>query len=106
MTTIKHIDIATKDAFEQSVYAKFPAYLHEHVEHELFYNGVELEEGKLTIEEFTTGVLSIACSHEEWLTKLEQNKVIFAGIKDLIDEGEFKHASMVAELEDQLEQGE
>lgn len=97
---------STNSTFEQSVYAKFPACLHEHVEHELFYNGVELEEGKLTIEEFTKGVLHMACFHEKWQAKLEQDKVIFAGIKNLIDEGAFKDASMVAELEDELQRGE
>lgn len=106
MTTIKHIDIATKDAFEQSVYAQFPACLHEYVEHELFYNGVELEEGEITIEEFTKGVLNMASYHEKWQAELEQNKVIFAGIKTLIDEGAFKDGSMVAELEEELGQGE
>ena len=97
---------STNSTFEQSVYAKFPACLHEHVEHELFYNGVELEEGELTIEEFTKGVLHMACFHEKWQAKLEQDKVIFAGIKNLIDEGAFKDASMVAELEDELQRGE
>ena len=106
MTNIKHIDIATKDTFDQSVYAQFPACLHEHVEHELFYNGVELEEGELTMEEFTKGVLSIASSHEQWQAQLEQDKVIFAGIKSLIDEGALKDASTVAELESELQQGE
>ena len=97
---------STNSTFEQSVYAKFPACLHEHVEHELFYNGVELEEGELTIEEFTKGALHMACFHEKWQAKLEQDKVIFAGIKNLIDEGAFKDASMVAELEDELQRGE
>ena len=97
---------STNSTFEQSVYAKFPAYLHEHVEHELFYNGVELEEGELTIEEFTKGVLNMASYHEKWQAELEQNKVIFAGIKNLIDEGAFKDGSMVAELEEELGQGE
>jgi hypothetical protein len=106
MTNIKHIDIATKDTFEQSVYAKFPACLHEHVEHELFYNGVELEKGELTIEEFTKGVLNMASYHEQWQAELEENKVIFAGIKGLIDEGALKDASMVTELESELEQGD
>lgn len=106
MTTIEQIDIAKKDAFEQSVYSKFPACLHEYVEHELFYNGVELEEGEITIEEFTKGVLNMASYHEKWQAELEQNKVIFAGIKTLIDEGAFKDGSMVAELEEELGQGE
>ena len=106
MTNINQIDIKAKTTFEQSVYAQFPACLHEHVEHELFYNGVELEEGELTIEEFTKGVLSMASYHEQWQAELEQNKVIFAGIKNLIDEGSFKDTSMVAELEEELEQGE
>ena len=97
---------STTGTFEQSVFAQFPACLHEHVEHELFYNGVELEEGELTIEEFTKGVLHVACFHEKWQAKLEQDKVIFAGIKNLIDEGAFKDASMVAELEGELGQGE
>ena len=106
MTNNKHIDIATKNTFEQSVYAKFPSCLHEHVEHKLFCNGVEVEEGELTMEEFTKGVLSIANSHEQRQAELEQNKVIFADIKNLIDEGAFKDASMVSELESELEQGE
>ena len=106
MTNIKHIDIATKDTFEQSVYSKFPACLHEHVEHELFYNGVALEEGQLTMEEFTKGVLNLASYHEQWQAQLEQDKLIFAGIKNLIDEGTFKDASMVAELEGELQLGE
>ena len=104
MTTVQ--STSTNNTFEQSVYAQFPACLHEHVEHELFYSGVELEEGELTIEEFTKGVLHMACFHEKWQAELEQNKVIFAGIKNLIDEGAFKDASMVAELEDELQRGE
>ena len=44
--------------------------------------------------------------HEQWQAQLEQNKVIFAGIKKLIDDGAFKDASMAAELEGELEQGE
>ena len=106
MTNNKHIDITKKDTFEQSVYAQFPASLHEHVKHELFYNGVELEEGQLTIEEFAKGVVDMARYHEQWQAELEQNKVIFAGIKNLIDDGAFKDASMAAELEGELEQGE
>ena len=106
MNNLNHVQIKANSTFEQSVYAQFPACLHEHVEHELFYNGVELEEGELTIEEFTKGVLHMACFHEKWQAELEQNKVIFAGIKKLIDEGAFKDASMVAELEDELQQGE
>ena len=106
MTNIKQIDIATKDTFEQSVYSKFPACLHEHVEHELFYNGVELKEGQLTMEEFTKGVLNLASYHEQWQAQLEQDKLVFAGIKNLIDEGTFKDASMVAELEGELAKGE
>jgi len=106
MTNPNTVDITTKDTFEQSVYAQFPACLHEHVEHELFYNGVELEEGKLTMEEFSSGVVRIAHYHEKWQAQLEQDKVIFAGIKSLIDEGAFKDASMVAELESELEQGD
>ena len=97
---------STNSTFGQSVYAQFPACLHVHVEHELFYNVVELEEGELTIEEFTKGVLHMACFHEKWQAELEQNKVIFAGIKNLIDEGAFKDGSMVAELEEELGQGE
>jgi len=104
MTTVQ--SISTNNTFEQSVYAQFPACLHEHVEHELFYNGVELEEGELTIEEFTTGVLNMASYHEKWQAELEENKVIFAGIKSLIDEGALNDASMVAELESELEQGD
>jgi hypothetical protein len=104
MTTVQ--STSTNNTFEQSVYAQFPACLHEHVEHELFYSGVELEEGELTIEEFTKGVLNIASYHEKWQAEQEQNKVIFAGIKNLIDEGAFKDGSMVAELEDELQRGE
>ena len=106
MTNINQIDINAKTTFEQSVYAEFPACLHKHVEHELFYNGVELEEGEITIEEFTKGVLSTASSHEQLQAQLEQDKAIFAGIKNLIDEGAFKDAPMVAELEEELTQGE
>lgn len=106
MTTIKHIDIATKDAFEQSVYAKFPAYLHEHVEHELFYHRVELERGQMSKEEFTSGVVSIARHHEKWQAQLEQDKLIFWGIQELIDQGTFKNASQIATLTHELERGE
>ena len=59
-----------------------------------------------TIEEFTKGVLSTASSHEQWQAQLEQDKAIFAGIKNLIDQGAFKDASMVAVLEEELTQGE
>ena len=106
MNNLNHVQNQANNTFEQSVYAQFPACLHEHVEHELFYKGVELEEGEITIEEFTKGVLSIASSHEQWQAQLEQDKVIFAGIKSLIDEGTFKNGSMVAELEEELGQGE
>ena len=106
MNNLNHVQIKANNTFEQSVYAQFPACLHEHVEHELFYNGVELEEGELTIEEFTKGVLNMASYHEKWQAELEENKVIFSGIKDLIDDGAFKDASMVAELESELEQGD
>ena len=106
MNNLNHVQIKANNTFEQSVYAQFPASLHEHVEHELFYNGVELEEGQLTIKEFTKGVVDMARYHEQWQAQLEQNKVIFAGIKKLIDDGAFKDASMAAELEDELEQGD
>ena len=106
MNNLNHVQIKANNTFEQSVYAQFPACLREHVEHELFYNGVDLKEGEITIEEFTKGVLSIASSHEQWQAQLEQDKVIFAGIKSLIDEGALKDASMAAELEDELEQGD
>ena len=106
MNNLNHVQNQANNTFEQSVYAQFPACLHEHVEHELFYNGVELEEGKLTMEEFTSGVVRIARYHEKWQAQLEQDKVIFAGIRSLIDDGAFKDASMVAELESELEQGD
>ena len=106
MNNLNHVQNQANNTFEQSVYAQFPACLHEHVEHELFYKGVELEEGEITIEEFTKGVLSIASSYEQWQAQLEQDKVIFAGIKSLIDDGAFKDASMAAELEGELERGE
>jgi hypothetical protein len=106
MNNLNHVQIQANNPFEQSVYAKFPACLHEHVEHELFYNGVELEEGELTIEDFTKGVLSIASSHEQWQAQLEQDKAIFAGVKKLVDEGVLKDASIVAELQRELQQGE
>lgn len=106
MNNLNHVQIKANNTFEQTVYAQFPACLHEHVEHELFYNGVELEEGEITIEEFTKGVLSIANSHEQWQAQLEQDEVIFAGIKKLIDDGAFKDTSMVAQLEGELERGE
>ena len=105
MNNLNHVQIKANSTFEQSVYEQFPACLHEHVEHELFYNGVELEEGQLTMEAFTKGVLDLASYHEQWQAQLEQDKVIFAGIKSLIDDGAFKDASMVAELESELEQG-
>ena len=87
MTNINQIDINATTTSEQSVYSKFPTCLHKHVEHELFYKGVELEEGEITIEEFTKGVLSTASSHEQWQAQLEQDKAIFAGIKNLIIKG-------------------
>ena len=106
MNNLNHVQNQGNNTFEQFVYAQFPACLHEHVEHELFYNGVELEEGEITIGEFTKGVLKTANSHEQWQAQLEQDKAIFAGIKNLIDEGAFKDASMVAELRGELTQGE
>jgi len=48
----------------------------------------------------------MASYHEKWQAELEENKVIFAGIKSLIDEGALNDASMVAELESELEQGD
>src|SRR6056300_550463 len=106
MNNLNHVQNQANNTFEQSVYAQFPASLHEHVEHELFYNGGELEEGQLTIEEFAKGVVDMARYHEQWQAQLEQNKVIFAGIKKLFGDGAFKDASMAAELEEELGQGE
>ena len=80
MNNLNHVQIKANNTFEQSVYSKFPTCLHEHVEHELFYNGVELEEGQLTMEEFTKGVLNLASYHEQWQAQLEQDKLIFAGL--------------------------
>ena len=48
MTVSTKVNITTQNAFEQSVYAQFPTCLHEHVEHELFYNSVDLEQGEMT----------------------------------------------------------
>ena len=45
MNVSTKVNITTKDAFEQSEYAQFPTCLHEYVEHELFYNRVDLEQG-------------------------------------------------------------
>jgi len=76
MTNPNTVDITTKDTFEQSVYAQFPTCLHEHVEHELFYNSIELEEGKLTIEEFTKGVLNMALWWEADIAKQANDRAI------------------------------
>lgn len=106
MTVSTKVNITTQNAFEQSVYAQFPTCLHEHVEHELFYNSVDLEQGEMTQEEFMRGVLATARSHEQWLAQLEEDKAIFEGVKVLVDEGTFKDASQVAELTQELERGD
>jgi len=106
MNNLNHVQNQANNTFEQSVYAQFPACLHEHVEHELFYNGVELEEGKLTMEEFTSGVVRIARYHEKWQAQLEQDKLIFWGIQELLDQGTFKDASQIATLTHEIERGE
>ena len=106
MTVSAKVNITTKDAFEQSVYAQFPASLHQHVEHELFYHSVDLEQGEMTQEEFMQGVLATAVSHEQWLAQLEDDTAIFEGIKVLIDDGVFKNASQVAELTQELARGD
>ena len=106
MTNPNTVDITTKDTFEQSVYAQFPTCLHEHVEHELFYHRVELERGQMSKEEFTSGVVRIARYHEKWQAQLEQDKLIFWGIQELLDQGTFKDASQIATLTHELERGE
>jgi len=106
MTISTKVEITTKDAFEQSVYAQFPTCLHEHVEHELFYNRYDLEQGALTMREFETGVQDIACWWDGELAKQANDKAIFDGIQALIDQGTFKVASQVGELTHELEQGE
>lgn len=106
MTNINHVDITKKDTFEQSVYAAFPACLYEHVEHELFYNRVDLEQEKMTMQEFKQGVLDTARSHEQLMADLEEDKALFEEVKTLVDEGKFTDASLVAELTREIELGE
>jgi len=106
LNNLNHVQNQANNTFEQSVYAQFPACLHEHVEHELFYNGVELEEGKLTIEEFTKGVLDMALWWEADIAKQANDRAIFNGIQELLDQGTFKDASQIATLTHELERGE
>ena len=106
MTIATKVNIASKDAFEQSVYAQFPASLHEHVEHDLFYHGVELERGEMTIQQFMQGVMSTACEWDGQAAQLEADNAMFEGVKALIDEGKFKDPSFVAELTHEIALGE
>ena len=106
MNNLNHVQNQANNTFEQSVYAQFPACLHEHVEHELFYNSIELEEGKLTIEEFTKGVLNMALWWEADIAKQANDRAIFNGIQELLDQGTFKDAVQIATLTHELERGE
>ena len=106
MTVSTKVEITTKDAFEQSVYAQFPTFLHEHVEHELFYNRIDLEQGTLTMHEFEAGVRDIARWWDGESAKQANDKAIFDGIQALIDQDTFKGTSQVAELTQELERGD
>ena len=106
MTVSTKVEITTKNAFEQSVYAQFPTSLHKHVEHELYYNRYNLERGEMTMQEFEAGVLDTASWWDEQLAKRANDKVIFDGIQALIDQGTFEDASQVGELTHELEWGE
>lgn len=105
MTTTTTVNIATKNAFEQSVYAQFPSHLHEHVEHELFYHGCELERGEMTMQEFTQGVTNTEHEHDEQEAQRTKDNAMFEGIKALVDEGTFQNPSLVAELTHEIELG-
>ena len=106
MTVSTKVEITTKDAFEQSVYAQFPTCLHEQVEHELFYNRYDLEQGTLTMQAFETGVRDIAREWDGELAEQAKDKVILDGIQALIEQGTFKDASQVADLTYELKLGE
>ena len=106
MTVSTKVEITTKDAFEQSVYAQFPTCLHEQVEHELFYNRYDLEQGTLTMQAFETGVRDIARKWDGELAEQAKDKVILDGIQALIEQGTFKDTSQVADLTYELKLGE
>ena len=106
MTNINQIDINAKTTFEQSVYAEFPYCLHAYVEYGLFVSGVQLENGTMSMEEFAYAVLEFARWSDEQAEKHKADTAIFEGIKTLIGQEVFKDASLVAELTDELEQGE
>ena len=57
-------------------------------------------------EEFTSGVVRIARYHEKWQAQLEQDKLIFWGIQELLDQGTFKDASQIATITHEIERGE
>jgi hypothetical protein len=105
MTQSSIVNTTTKDAFEQSVYAQFPVSQHSHVEHELFYSRVDLEEGAITMQEFKESVLKHALWMEQAADEEEANKAIFEGVMDLIKQGRFSK-SFVDDLLHEIEQGE
>jgi len=100
------VNIATKNAFEQSVYAQFPTSLHEQVEHQLFYHGVELERGDMTMQTFMKGVDDTVSLWDGEAAQKVTDTAMFEGIKALLEDGTFQDPSLVAELTHEIELGE
>lgn len=106
MTISTKADITTTDAFEEAVYAQFPASLHEQVEHELFYYGEELQAGKMTMQQFIQGVVDTARDWEIMDQQRAEATKVFHGVQALIDGGVFGDLSLVDELKSELAEGE
>lgn len=98
--------ITTADAFEEAVYAQFPASLHAHVEHELFYHSEELQAGEMTMQQFIQGVVHTARDQEIMDQQRAEAAEIFHGVQVLIDEGVFGDLSVVDELKSELAEGQ
>jgi hypothetical protein len=106
MITSCKTDVTTKSTFIQFVFAQFPEHLHEHVEHELLYHFEELEQGRMTLQEFAESVRASAVIREDELAKNVANKAIFEGVQTLIEQGVFKDASFVSQLTHEIELGD
>ena len=83
MITSCKTDVTTKSTFIQFVFPQFPEHLHEHVEHELLYHFEELEQGRMTLQEFAESVRASAVIREDELAQNVANKAIFEGVQAL-----------------------
>lgn len=93
------------DKFETQVYARFPEYMHGHVEEALFYRGAELQSGEVSMREFAEQVSECAVSSLDEQKQELEAVIMFEGVRQLILEGKIEKPQFVEELTDELRKG-